>query len=107
MIRGAGIGLTNAGPTPIKAKRAEEFLLGKPVNEEEMRQAAQLAVEDGQPRGGRRAIEEPLEKVWKFLSDPREGGRLRTGGHKLSSQAPAGASSGNIFSIGINRAGES
>jgi hypothetical protein len=51
--------------------------------------------------------EEPLKKVWKFLSDPREGGRLRTGGYKLSSQAPTGASSGNIFSIGINRAGES
>src|SRR5205085_1098066 len=29
----AGIGLTNVGPTPIKARDAEQSLLGKPLNE--------------------------------------------------------------------------
>jgi aerobic carbon-monoxide dehydrogenase medium subunit len=44
-----GIGLTNVGPTPIKAGKAQQFLLGKPVNEANMAQAAQLAAEDAQP----------------------------------------------------------
>lgn len=44
-----GIGLTNVGPTPIKARKAQQFLLGKPVNEANIAQAAQLAAEDAQP----------------------------------------------------------
>src|SRR5256712_8502989 len=35
----AGIGLTNVGPTPIKAKKAEEILRGKKINDEAIRQA--------------------------------------------------------------------
>ena len=45
----AGIGLTNVGPTPIKAKKAEEFLRGKTLDEFHVKQAAQLAVEDARP----------------------------------------------------------
>jgi len=45
----AGIGLTNVGPTPIKAKKAEEFLRGKTLDEFHIKQAAQLAVEDARP----------------------------------------------------------
>ena len=44
-----GIGLTNVGPTPIKAGKAQQFLPGKPVNEANIAQAAQLAAEDAQP----------------------------------------------------------
>lgn len=44
-----GIGLTNVGPTPIKAGKAQQFLLGKPVNDTNIAQAAQLAAEDAQP----------------------------------------------------------
>ena len=45
----AGIGLTNVGPTPIKAKKAEEFLRGKTLDEFHVKQAAQLAMEDARP----------------------------------------------------------
>jgi aerobic carbon-monoxide dehydrogenase medium subunit len=45
----AGIGLTNVGATPIKATRAEGFLVGKTVNKQQIDQAAQLAAEQAQP----------------------------------------------------------
>lgn len=45
----AGIGLTNMGPTPIKARSAEEFLRGKRLDEETIRQAAQLAAQEARP----------------------------------------------------------
>lgn len=45
----AGIGLTNVGPTPIKARDAEQFLLGKPLDEASIHQAADLAAAASQP----------------------------------------------------------
>ena len=45
----AGIGLTNVGPTPIKAKKAEGFLQGKRLDEGVIKQAAQLAANESQP----------------------------------------------------------
>jgi len=45
----AGIGLTNVGPTPIKATGAEAFLQGKRLDEGTVRQAAQLAAQESQP----------------------------------------------------------
>lgn len=44
-----GIGLTNVGPRPLKAKRAEDFLRGKKLDEANIAQAARLAAEDSQP----------------------------------------------------------
>jgi carbon-monoxide dehydrogenase medium subunit len=44
-----GIGLTNAGPTPIKARKAEDFLRGKELNEANIRQAAQFASDEASP----------------------------------------------------------
>ncbi len=44
-----GIGLTNVGPTPIKAKQAEQFLTGKPLTPENIAHAAQLAADESQP----------------------------------------------------------
>ena len=44
-----GIGLTNVGPTPIKARKAEDFLRGKKVDPLTIGQAAQLAAEESQP----------------------------------------------------------
>ncbi len=44
-----GIGLTNVGPTPLKAGRAEEFLQGKRPDESAITQAAKLAAEECQP----------------------------------------------------------
>jgi aerobic carbon-monoxide dehydrogenase medium subunit len=49
LITQAGIGLTNAGPFPIKAREAEQSLLGKPLDESSMQQAADLAAAASQP----------------------------------------------------------
>ena len=45
----AGIGLTNVGPTPIKARDAEQSLLGKTLDEASILQAADLAAAAAQP----------------------------------------------------------
>jgi aerobic carbon-monoxide dehydrogenase medium subunit len=45
----AGIGLTNVGPTPLKARKAEDFLRGKRLDEASIREAARLAVDDARP----------------------------------------------------------
>src|SRR5271163_1669537 len=44
-----GIGLTNVGATPIKARKAEEFLRGKKLDEANTAQAAQLAADEAEP----------------------------------------------------------
>jgi carbon-monoxide dehydrogenase medium subunit len=49
VCRRAGIGLTNVGATPIKAVRAEDFLVGKTIDQQQISQAAQLAAEAAQP----------------------------------------------------------
>ena len=49
VCRRAGIGLTNVGATPIKATRAEGFLVGKTMDKQQIHQAAQLAAEEAQP----------------------------------------------------------
>jgi carbon-monoxide dehydrogenase medium subunit len=45
----AGIGLTNVGPYPIKARTAEQFLPGKHLDDAVMHQAADLAAAESQP----------------------------------------------------------
>ncbi|HEU5226752.1 MAG TPA: xanthine dehydrogenase family protein subunit M [Ktedonobacteraceae bacterium] len=45
----AGIGLTNVGSYPIKARAAEQSLIGKPLNEASIKQAADLAAAASQP----------------------------------------------------------
>jgi len=45
----AGIGLTNVGPTPIQAKRAEAYLVGKRLEDGVIKEAARLAAEESQP----------------------------------------------------------
>jgi len=44
-----GIGLTNVGPTPIKARGAENFLRGKKLDDSAIAEAAQLAANEAQP----------------------------------------------------------
>ena len=48
-VQKAGIGLTNVGATPIKARSAENFLTGKKPDQGNIAQAAQLAAGDAQP----------------------------------------------------------
>lgn len=45
----AGIGLTNVGPTPLKATQAEDFLRGRKLDEAAINHAAQLAADAAQP----------------------------------------------------------
>jgi len=44
-----GIGLTNVGPTPVKARKAEDFLRGKKLDASTIAQAAQLAADESEP----------------------------------------------------------
>jgi carbon-monoxide dehydrogenase medium subunit len=67
-VERAGIGLTNVGPTPIKAKRAEDFLRGKRLDEANIRKAAQLAAEDAQPSSDLRGSAEYKKGLVKELA---------------------------------------
>jgi len=49
LVTYAGIGLTNVGPTPIKARSAEQSLLGKALDDSSIHQAADLAAAASQP----------------------------------------------------------
>jgi carbon-monoxide dehydrogenase medium subunit len=64
----AGIGLTNVGPTPVKARKAEAFLLGKKLDETSTRQAAQLASEEAQPSSDLRGPAEYKKGLVKELA---------------------------------------
>lgn len=64
----AGIGLTHVGPTPLKAKRAEDLLSGKKLDEVIIKQAAQLAAEDSKPTSDLRAPEEYKRAMVKELT---------------------------------------
>src|SRR6266487_3938036 len=48
-INYAGMGLTNVGPVPIKARDAEQYLLGKTLGDASIHQAADLAAAAAQP----------------------------------------------------------
>ncbi|MDW3650379.1 MAG: xanthine dehydrogenase family protein subunit M [Bacteroidia bacterium] len=54
----AGIGLTNVNPTPLRAERSEQALLGNKLTEEVIAQAAQFASEDCNPSDDLRGDEE-------------------------------------------------
>ncbi|MBV9231828.1 MAG: FAD binding domain-containing protein, partial [Chloroflexi bacterium] len=49
LVTYAGIGLTNVGPYPIKARAAEQALLGKPLDDASIHNAADLAAAASQP----------------------------------------------------------
>jgi carbon-monoxide dehydrogenase medium subunit len=51
---GAGIGLTNVGPTPIAATSAEAFLRNKPLDAATLGQAAEIAASEADPVDDRR-----------------------------------------------------
>jgi carbon-monoxide dehydrogenase medium subunit len=63
-----GIALTNVGPTPIKAKKAEDFLRGKKLDDANIRQAAQLAADDAQPSSDLRGPAEYKKGLVKELA---------------------------------------
>jgi carbon-monoxide dehydrogenase medium subunit len=53
LVTYAGIGLTNVGPAPIKARNTEQALLGKPLDDAHIHQAADLAAAASQPGSDR------------------------------------------------------
>jgi len=56
--KSAGIGLTNVNPTPLRAKRTEEALVGKSLTDEVIEEAAKFAAEDCSPNSDLRGSEE-------------------------------------------------
>jgi carbon-monoxide dehydrogenase medium subunit len=67
-VQTAGIALTNVGPTPIKARKAEEFLSGKKLDETTISQAAQLAGDESQPSADLRGPVEYKKALVKELA---------------------------------------
>lgn len=49
VVAHAGIGLTNVGPHPIKAHEAEQFLVGKPLDDDTIHKAAELVAAASKP----------------------------------------------------------
>jgi aerobic carbon-monoxide dehydrogenase medium subunit len=64
----AGIGLTNVGPTPIKAVKAEAFLQGKPLNEGTIKDAARAASEESRPTADNRGSVEYKRDLVRVLT---------------------------------------
>ena len=64
----AGIGLTNVGSTPVKAGAAESFLMGKRLDDDTIREAAQLASQDADPTADLRGSEEYKRDMVRVLA---------------------------------------
>jgi carbon-monoxide dehydrogenase medium subunit len=67
-VQKVGIGLTNVGPTPIKAKKAEDFLRGKKMDAASIGQAAQFAADEAQPSSDLRGPAEYKKGLVKELA---------------------------------------
>jgi len=63
-----GIGLTNVGPTPVKARKAEDFLRGKKLDASTIAQAAQLAADESEPSADLRGPVEYKRSLVKELT---------------------------------------
>jgi carbon-monoxide dehydrogenase medium subunit len=63
-----GIGLTNVGPAPIKAGKAEAFLRGKKLDAQTIAQTAQLAMDESQPSSDLRGPAEYKKGLVKELT---------------------------------------
>jgi aerobic carbon-monoxide dehydrogenase medium subunit len=68
VVSQAGIGLTNVGLTPIRAKSAEQYLVGKRLSEESIHQAAHLAGDEAQPQSDTRGSEEYKRSLVRTLT---------------------------------------
>lgn len=64
----AGIGLTNVNPTPMRAARSEEVLVGNKITDELIEQAAQMAYEDCNPSPDLRGDEAYKRAMVKVLT---------------------------------------
>src|SRR5947199_9654081 len=64
----AGIGLTNVGLTPVKARRAEEALRGKKIDGESIKRVAQLAAQESEQPADLRVSQENKDKLLGVLA---------------------------------------
>jgi len=67
-ITSAGIALTNAGPTPLRAADAEQFLIGKQPSAEVIAEAAQRASAIATPSADRRGAVEYKRQMARVLT---------------------------------------
>ena len=63
-----GIGLTNAGSTPVKAGTAESFLVGKTLDDDTIGEAAQLASQEADPTADLRGSVEYKRDMVRVLT---------------------------------------
>jgi carbon-monoxide dehydrogenase medium subunit len=68
VIGSAGIGLTNLGPTPIKAREAEGYLAGKKADEAAFAEAGRLAAAAAKPGADRRGSVEYKKEMARVLT---------------------------------------
>jgi carbon-monoxide dehydrogenase medium subunit len=66
--RNIGMALTNVGATPVKAKKAEDFLRGKKLDDAAIAKAAQLASDEAEPSADLRGPVEYKKGLVKELS---------------------------------------
>ena len=64
----AGIGLTNVNPTPLRAERSQEVLVGTKIDADAIEKAAQYASEDCNPSTDLRGDEDYKRRVIKALT---------------------------------------
>jgi len=67
-VESAGIGLTNAGPTPLEAVDAARFLVGKPLDEKTIAEAAKLAAAKSAPSADGRGTVEYKKEMARVLT---------------------------------------
>jgi len=67
-VERVGIGLTNAGPTPIQATAAEQFLRGKKPDAGAIAEAARLAASAAEPAADRRGSVEYKTEMARVLT---------------------------------------
>jgi len=67
-VERAGIGLTNAGPTPVKAQEAERWLVGKALDDATIAEAARLAAKAANPSADRRGTVEYKREMARVLT---------------------------------------
>jgi carbon-monoxide dehydrogenase medium subunit len=67
-VERAGIGLTSAGPTPVRAREAEQWLVGKALDDGTIAEAARLAAKASSPTADRRGTVEYKRAMARVLT---------------------------------------
>ena len=87
VCRRGGIGLTNVGMVPIKARTAEEYLLGRELTEDVVREAAKRAASEARPASDHRGSEAYKRDLVRVLTMRA----LRLARQRAEGRAPTGS----------------